>query len=660
MNYIYDIETLSNCFTVVFEEETGDEIKEFVIHESRDDSEELLAFLHGLMRSRSGLIGFNNKHFDWPVLFFFMGLPRATTADKKAAMLYGRAQSIINTPVKIYENELIPQLDLYLINHFDNKNKATSLKAVQVAIKWHNVMDMPIHHSETISEAQIPEVLFYNKNDVSSTKAFLKLCKGKIELRKKLSTAFKQKFINKNDVAIGESIFVKYLSSAMGVKSSDIRRIRGNFTDVPLENVIFPYISFRTPEFQKLLVKFKSTTMGKSVLDEFEERINNRDSNDIEKFMGILDDMDLQLKKKADSKQKKGFGYHAWLQGIRIDYGIGGVHACAPSGVYSSDDEYVLRDSDVKSYYPNIAIRNKLHPRQFRQDVFSHTYEYIYNQRVEAQKTGDKVTSDGLKLSLNGVFGKSLDKYSSFLDPTFFAGITINGQLMLTMFVEMVIMAIPKAKLIQLNTDGVTFLLPRNSTDIYDRVCEDWMSKTQMVLEHADYSKMIIRDVNNYFAVKEDGGIKEKGAFEIAKEYHKDPSFAIIQIAVINYFIKGTPVIETLKNHPDIYDFCARYKGTAAFNAMYVYLGTDNNGLPCEKRDSYGKIMRYIPTIKGGVAIKVDKKGKITNLLSGRTVACFNTSYKIDRNIIDYTYFEWQCKRMIESVMSPQMNLELK
>ncbi len=652
MNYVYDLETLSNCFTAVFEDSEGADTREFVIHESRNDAVKLNEFLHELKSSRGGLIGFNNKHFDWPILAYFQAIVSSywNKPEVMVRMLYGKAQAIISDEKKTYAEEYIPQLDLYLINHYDNKNRSTSLKALQVSIKWANVMDMPIHHSSTISEAQIPEILKYNRNDVSSTKAFYKLCTDKIELRKKLGSKFKQRFLNRSDVSIGEIIFVKYLAEKMGISMKEVRMRRSRFCEVPLKNIIFPYIKFRTPQFQELHTKFLTTTMGKSVYDELNERLGSLEEKTTDSFQQVLNGMNLKARQEPESKKKKSFSYSARFGGLMFDYGIGGVHACTWPGVYSSDEKYVMVDIDGKSYYPNLSIRNRLRPRHFP-EVFCDVYEDIYNQRIEAQNTKDSIMSDGLKLSLNGIFGKTLDINSCFYDPYFFAGITVNGQLLMSMLAESAVLD-ADAELIQVNTDGITVRILRSNMPALDKVCKQWEAVTNIVLETKEYDRMAIRDVNNYIGFFTDGKVKEKGVFETVKEWHKDPSFMIVPIAVSEYFKKGTPLMDTLSSHKDLYDFCGRYKATPGFTATFVYLDKDR-----EKRDSYGKIMRYIPVKKGGTAMKIHRDGREINLLEGWPTQVFNDYFEMDRKNIELRYFETECQKLIQSVQTPQMNL---
>ena len=121
MIVVYDIETFSNCFTYMdYNPETQEE-NMFVIWDKQNDTEKLVAYLEKLRKDKYGMVGFNNIHFDWPVLHYIWNTDRIT-----AEKIYNRAQSIINEEKKQYVEELIPQLDLFLLNHYDNKARRTS------------------------------------------------------------------------------------------------------------------------------------------------------------------------------------------------------------------------------------------------------------------------------------------------------------------------------------------------------------------------------------------------------------------------------------------------------------------------------------------------------------------------------------------------------
>ena len=108
-----------------------------------------------------------------------------------------------------------------------------------------------------------------------------------------------------------------------------------------------------------------------------------------------------------------------------------------------------------------------------------------------------------MKLSLNGTYGASNDKFSVFYDPSFTLKITLNGQLLLCLLIEQ-LCKIPTVEMIMVNTDGLEYTIHPDHAGASDKVCDAWCKTTGLVLESARYSKMFIRDCNNYIAVYED------------------------------------------------------------------------------------------------------------------------------------------------------------
>lgn len=85
--------------------------------------------------------------------------------------------------------------------------------------------------------------------------------------------------------------------------------------------------------------------------------------------------------------------------------GIGGLHSCEKSQYVVADENTVLRDCDVSSYYPSIILQQKLSPKAMGKDFIT-IYQSIVTRRIEAKHRGDKVTADTLKICVNGSFGK--------------------------------------------------------------------------------------------------------------------------------------------------------------------------------------------------------------------------------------------------------------
>lgn len=150
------------------------------------------------------------------------------------------------------------------------------------------------------------------------------------------------------------------------------------------------------------------------------------------------------------------------------------------------------------SYYPNLAIQNRFYPEHLGEE-FCDIYYQVYITRAQA-KTKAKKEKDlvaiainaGLKLGLNGTYGKSNDIYSFFYDPLYTLKTTINGQLLLCMLAEELS---DISEIIQVNTDGVTIKIRKELEDNVYKICKDWEKLTNLELEYAYYDKMVIRDV---------------------------------------------------------------------------------------------------------------------------------------------------------------------
>jgi hypothetical protein len=635
---VYDIETFCNCFTYIDYDPDTKESQEFVVTSFRNELKDFVSYLKTLKKKKAGMVGFNNLHFDWPIVRAIM-----EGEVRTAEQIYSLAQSIIRNEKKLYTQQDIPQLDLYLLNHYDNKARRTSLKALEVSLGWDNVLDMPLDHTTEITPNNIDILLSYNRNDVFFTAEFYKACAEKIELRKKISKKYNLKVMNKSDVVIGESIFIKYLSEDMDIPPNELTKIRGKRADVPLKDIIFPYVKFDDHRFQKLLRLMQGTVSSSSFLKDFVETLNTGLSTNelLEKFQ------DNNIRVQRIAQQKKSFSFSVQHEDLRIDYGVGGIHGCVKPGVYKTSLSHGILDIDVKSYYPNLFIQNNLHPRQMDQHTFVKVYSDIFQERVKAQKEGDKLTSDALKLALNGLFGKTGSDVSCFYDPFVFYSVTVNGQLLLSMLVER--LSLKGVSLLQVNTDGVTILYDYLLRDEIINICKEWEVNTKLQLEYADYSQMIIRDVNNYIAVGTDGKSKEKGSFETKKDWHKDNSYMVVPLAVREYFVNGTPIEETLAKHENILDFCGRYKASKGWHVEFAYL--DGN---TEKRIEFGKIYRFLPVIKGGVSLKLNKDGRQHHLCEGYQTYPYNQLEKFDKSNLNMKFFVAECQKLIETIYPSQ------
>ena len=374
--WVYDIETLKSCFTYTAINVDTQEIVKYVIHLDRDDLDELMNHL----LTCKGQIGFNNVNFDYPILHYlilnYKKWQYILTINDIITLLYKKAQDIINTQNQDNFNSIIsiplkdvkiPQLDLFKLWHFNNKARATSLKSLQIAMNYPNVMEMPISHTkDDITLDEIDSILEYNLNDVLSTFEFYKKSLDKINLRKSLNAKYDLKCLNFPDSKIGEQLTLKLYTEAVNGDIWEIKKMRTKRNSIVLKDCIFDYIKFNSKEFSNFLEELKSKTI----------------------------------------KETKGeLKYSVIYKGFKYDFGSGGIHGCIKSGLYESDDKYIIIDADVASLYPSIAIINKLYPEHLGEVFCKVSEDGIVKPRLKAKKEGDSVMADGFKLSANSVYG---------------------------------------------------------------------------------------------------------------------------------------------------------------------------------------------------------------------------------------------------------------
>lgn len=630
---VYDLETLFNAFTYTGINKDTKALIFFIIWNDINDLDDLVEHIQSLR----GQVGFNNLNFDYPVLHYILTnyqFLKTLRTEDIAKSIYAEAQRIIKLEYSEVREAsvLIPQLDLFRIHHFDNKAKMTSLKKVEIALEFPNVQDMPIHHSEEIiSFEQVLQILDYNKNDVEATVEFYFKTLDKIELRRGLLRKYGLKCLNFSDSKIGEQLTLKLYCEHTGKDEATVKKQRTRRKSFKFKDCIPSYVKFKTDTFNELLEYLKGIEVP---------------------------------------TLKESFAYSVDYRGFQLDLGTGGIHGCIKAGIYESDDEMLIIDSDVASLYPSLAIVNDLYPKHLGIE-FKDVYENgIVNPRLEAKKNGDKVMADGFKLSANSVYGKSNSEYSFLFDPLYTLQTTLAGQLSLCMLAEQLQEGIEDLVILQINTDGISSKIPNESKQLYMDICEDWMKQTKLILEHVDYAKMIIRDVNNYIAVDLNGKIKYKGTFkpnaEMRKdgEYHKSFSQGIVPIALSDFYIKGVAVEETIKNCTNIYEFCKTGNTTGKWWAETF----DVNGNVIAKQQKNNRY--YLASDGTGFRKCTYKPNKetgedeltSTEYEAGKLVRIFNRYEEkpfIDYKL-DYQYYIDECYKIIHRLDGTEEREELE
>lgn len=547
LDFIYDIETIRNWFLCVIKNVETKHRWIFEISPRVHQANELYRFLMTL-KATSGarMVGFNNEGFDYPVIHYFIDLMNAgygaCDGATLALMLHNKGSAIIHS-IDRFEHSVwpsdrhIPQVDLYKIHHFDNRNKSTGLKALEFNMQMHTVADMPHDPNADWTPEWMNEGVEYCCHDVDATEMFyfrsIDMIKQRADLNRQIPSI---DFTNFNDTKIGKKFFINELETRLpGVCfSRDGNRKVPRMTyrrNINLGEIIFPYVTFQTPEFQRGLAFLKSTVIT-----------------------------DTKAPPELD-------GFNVTIDGFQYDIGAGGIHGSRKNAIVRADADHEILDVDVASYYPNLAIKNRVYPEHLT-DVFCDIYEDLYQRRKKLDKKSSE--SAMLKLALNGVYGESNSAFPSpFVDPKYTMTITFNGQLLLCMLAEKATRH-PGVTIIQINTDGMTCRVRRDARAWFDQVCEWWQALTRLELETVNYAAMFIRDVNNYIAVTTDGNVKRKGEYQhdiskpnnpaVSKQWQQDWSALVVPKAAEAALVNGQDVGAFIRAHTNPFDFMLRAK----------------------------------------------------------------------------------------------------
>lgn len=647
----YDLEVYPNVFTATFQNPNTGGYKVYEISRRRNDRVALILMLMKAARKGYRAVGFNNWFYDYPVFHHLWKVTDADLSGEEIAFdLYTKSMTIINTPWNnrwsntVYEkHHLIQQIDLYRVHHFDNVSKSTGLKLLEFNMQMEMIQDLPFPPGTWLTDDEIDVLIGYNKHDVKATGMLLEHTRSMIDFRETLGS----KFLNYNDTKIGAVFFETRLEEA-NVECYEWADGQRSPRQTPrkqikIRDVIFNYIRFDRPEFQEVR-NWLDRQVIKTTKGTFTEL--PRDS------MG-------ELEQYCNMKGPKGTvkNLNCIVDCFQFDFGLGGIHGSVSPGVYETDEDNVIIDIDVTSLYPSIAIANNAYPKHLGAKFVS-IYRDLRSERLRHKKGTPE--NAALKLALNGVYGKSNEKYSPFYDPQYTMTITVNGQLLLCMLAEKV-MTIPGLQLIQINTDGLTMFMPRKNVTMLHDIMFDWEMLTGLSLEEVEYSRFFVRDVNNYIGEYLDGKVKRKGTYAHETpldnpntrevEWHKNHSALIVPKAAEQALLHGADIREFIENHHilgDTYDFFLRTKVPKTSQLEY---GDEFEA------EIVQNICRYYIS-KGGfylTKIMPPLKGKTNKRYIGvnknNTVTICNDTTKIDLGNIDYDWYVAEAEALVNPII---------
>lgn len=651
--------------------------KRFVLYE--DDDTDLFSLLYWLQQ-KADYFGYNNKKYDRLMLSaLLMYYNQFDKPSKLITFLYETSQRIIRssnndtlwtdnfTSLILRNNVAFRDLDLFQIFRLDHYHK--SLKQTSINIKWYNLKeytmppigDLDRHyyherlpeakgmtdrelniHYRNVFERFIPkeylnEMADYNDNDVYIVAELIRMNQEEVLLRYRISEEYKVDVYSASRSTIADKVIVKLYSKFTGLHPKafiDTKTIRRK---ILVSEILSDKIAFSTPELNDILSDIRSLTL-KGEKGEFDREFT---------FMGTS-----------------------------YTIATGGLHSNEIPAVYVENSDSIIVDRDVASYYPNMIRSLKVCQKHLIPKAWFRIADTIVDERLEHKhlakdKSLDVMERDKhataaacLKIVANaGIFGKMGSEKSFLCDKKAMYQVTINGQLFLLMLIEKLELA--GIHVISANTDGIVTIVPRELEQTADDICHWWEKHLGLELEFTYYTKYVTEGVNSYLTVKRGGSSKFKGRMNpkmFLEDLSKGYNSPIVAKCVTEYFINGTPVMETLRNAKSILDFCRTQNVNHKYRLEFTHVVDGKIRTDVVQRNT-----RFYISSTGGTLMKVESMGwnerneeqvKKSSLCAGQRVSICNTvdDTDISELNVNYLYYYNEAMAIIEPIEQSRNN----
>lgn len=616
---VYDIEIFPNVFHCVCKDTETNKLYYFEISNRRNQLTELVDFFF-YKNTDKMFCGYNNKHYDDVVLNYIIDyyykLDSLSYIDV-CKSLFNLSQTIITSEEGdtskfkrwkyakyFYSMDLLTML-------FSSKLRV-GLKEMQVTMNYKNVEEYSGDFNDILTDKDIDNMIAYNVNDVESTTELLNRLKDDVQLRLFIEQEYGIDALSMDSVKFGETLLLKKYCEQTNLGEQYVKTLRSPMDYIPLKDVILPFVQYKNPILQD-----------------------------------VLKDMQSQV---VYSKERKGYEKKFVLSNVRYSVGVGGIHSLHTPKIFVPNEDEYIGHSDVASMYPSFIIKYKWIPRHLGEEFWK-VYSQIYNERIEAKHSGQKLKNLALKLTLNSVTGKMQQETSWMYDPFSVFKIRINGQLILLMLVDRLLEL--NCKIVQVNTDGVMYIAKKTQRSMVQEAIHDVEQLTQLVFESDDYEAFYQYAINDYIGVekgysqsKDPKLIEKKGMFITEPRLGKGLAPAIIPKAVINYFLTGQSTTDYIKNAKNIEDFLMYQRVDKKFKVVH-------GDTPVQR------INRFYASTNDYYLFKINPEGQINNMLvkSGVTILNKFDQNPIESRHINYRYYISEANKIIADFVYQQLEL---
>lgn len=563
--FLADVECYENYFLVALKSTYNSKVIKF----EKDDADKFIDTRKLLwIMNNFCTVGFNSIIYDIPMI-------RVALQGFSCKFLKGVSNWIIFDNIRPWEVERRYNLVPIEWNHVDLVEVAPlkgSLKLYAGRLHCKRMQDLPYEHDRILTLDEIERLLQYCVTDLDNTELLLNELGPQLSLRSSMSYQYGIDVRSRSDAQIAEYVIASELEKVNGKKPSR--------PEIPPGKTYYytppPFIKFKTPLFQDMLNVIRKA-----------------------KFI-VSDDGSIQMPKEiGDLKLKMGACVYRM--------GIGGLHSSEKSVYHIADENTLLIDRDVASYYPSIILNGELYPKHLGR-AFLSVYKVLVTTRVNAKNDATRISkqieaikkeypasthrdeyiallqaqvdqftviADSLKIVINGSFGKLGSKWSILYAPDLLIQVTLTGQLALLLLIEMLELA--GVTVVSANTDGVLIKCSKAAEETVTRVVKEWEQATCFITEESRYKAVYSRDVNNYIAVKPDNKTKLKGAYSEKGSggntvLSKNAENLVCVDAVIAYLTKDVPIADTINACKDVRRFITirNVKGGAVKSDIYV------------------------------------------------------------------------------------------
>lgn len=511
-----DVEVYYNYFLILMLEVKSNKCIRFIIDNNTGEcfnERKLSWILHNYTT-----VGFNSWKFDLQLIWLSY-LRQDTELLKEAANDLTIGDMWPQKVQEKYSFQLFrtPHIDLIEVCPLQG-----SLKLYGGRLHAPRIQDLPFDHLEQVEEWQKPIVDDYCLNDLQTTKQIFEFSAERLKLRTEIGLEYNLNLMSKSDAQIAEAVISKELRAIKGSKLPE-HGIKAGATytyDIP------PYIMFATPSLQNLLEKVKAS---KFVVNDYG-------------YLNTPPQLEDCVVEVGD---------------LKCEFGIGGLHSKEKNIAYKADNQYILVDKDVTSYYPEILLTLNLYPEHLG-PAFLEVFRGFKLKRVEAKKQKQFTKDKGLKIFINGTSGKLNSVHSNLYSPKCYFQMTLTGQLSMLMLAEMIVCN--GMKVISANTDGIVIYCKKDEYEKLEYWVKYWEKLTSFNTEETQYQAYYGRDVNAYFALKLDGSVKVKGPYsevgsQSGTQLDNNPITLICSDAIKSLLSKGVPIEQTIRKCRDITRF---------------------------------------------------------------------------------------------------------